>query len=71
MTARSLKTRIAKLEESRKRIDEMLVVWRLPSADIESALAGARYVPGDRVICMDCYMRQLAIRLDGLIRMDL
>jgi hypothetical protein len=45
MTARNLRTRIEKLEVSRKRIGEMLFVWRLPGADIESALANASYMP--------------------------
>ena len=55
MTPRNLRTRIEKLEASRKHTDEMLVVWRLPGADIESALANASYVPGDRVICLEWY----------------
>src|SRR5262245_33876443 len=55
MTPRNLRTRIKKLEASRKRIDEMLVVWRLQGADIESPLAGASYMPGDRVICLEWY----------------
>ena len=55
MTARNLKTRIAKLEASRKRIDETLVVWRLPGAEIESALANASYIPGERAICLEWY----------------
>ena len=48
MTARNLKTRIKKLEASRKHIDEMLVVWRLPGADVSEAV-------GDRVICLEWY----------------
>jgi hypothetical protein len=55
MTPRNLRNRIKKLEASRKRIDEMLVVWRLPGADIESALANASYIAGDRVICREWY----------------
>ena len=41
MTARNLKTRIKKLEASRKHIDEMLVVWRLPGTDVSEALDAA------------------------------
>jgi hypothetical protein len=55
MTPRNLRTRIEKLEASRKHIDELLVVWRLPGADIESALANVSYMPGDRVICLEWY----------------
>jgi hypothetical protein len=55
MTPRNLRARIKKVEASRKHIDEMLVVWRLPGADIEPALANANYVPGDRVICLEWY----------------
>jgi hypothetical protein len=55
MTARNLKTRIKKLEASRKRIDEMLVVWRLPGADVSEAIANIDYLPGDRVICLEWF----------------
>jgi hypothetical protein len=53
MTARNLKTRIKKLEASRKHVDETLVVWRRPGADVASALANVRYAPGDRVISLE------------------
>src|SRR6478672_6027341 len=55
MTARNLKTRIKKLEASRKHIDEMLVVWRLPGADVSEAIANIDYLPGDRVICLEWF----------------
>ena len=55
MTARNLKTRIKKLEASRKHIDEMLVVWRLPGADVSEAVADVEHVSGDRVICLEWY----------------
>jgi len=55
MTARNLKTRIKKLEASRKHIDEMLVVWRLPGADVSEAVADVDHVSGDRVICLEWY----------------
>jgi hypothetical protein len=55
MTARNLKTRIKKLEASRKHIDEILVVWRLPGADVSEAIANIDYLPGDRVICLEWF----------------
>ena len=55
MTARNLKTRIKKLEASRKHIDEMLVVWRLPGADVSEAVADVDHVSGDRVIYLEWY----------------
>ena len=55
MTARNLKTRIKKLEASRKHIDEMLVVWRLPGADVSEAVADVDHVSRDRVICLEWY----------------
>src|SRR6516165_8102080 len=55
MTARNLKTRIKKLEASRKHIYEMLVVWRLPGADVSEAVADVDHVSGDRVICLEWY----------------
>jgi hypothetical protein len=45
MTPRNLKTRIKKLEASRKRIAEMLVVWRLPGEEVSSALPNVAYLP--------------------------
>jgi hypothetical protein len=53
MTARNLKTRIEKLEASRRHVDETLVIWRRPGADVASALTNVRYAPGDRVICLE------------------
>ena len=53
MTPRNLRTRIEKLEASRKHIDEMLVVRRLPGADIKAAFTNVSYMPGDRVICLE------------------
>ena len=53
MTARNLKTRIEKLEALRKHIDEMLVVWRRPDAEVSSTLSNVTFVPGDRVICLE------------------
>ncbi len=55
MTARSLETRIAKLEASRRRPNEMLVVWRRPGGDVRAAVSEAKFAPGDRVICLEWF----------------
>jgi hypothetical protein len=55
MTARSLETRITKLEISRKRPNEMLVVWRRPGGDVRAAASEAQFAPGDRVICLEWF----------------
>ena len=55
MTARSLETRIVKLEASRRRPDELLVVWRRPGGDVKAAVSEAKFVRGDRVICMEWF----------------
>ena len=53
MIARSLATRVVKLEVSRRRPNEMLVLWRLPSESVEEVVARARFNAGDRVICVE------------------
>jgi hypothetical protein len=55
MIARSLETRVLKLEVSRRRPNEMLVVWRRPGGDVMAATSEASFAPGDRVICMEWY----------------
>jgi hypothetical protein len=55
VTLRSIKSRVSKLERSRKRTDEILVVWRRPGADVSKAVADVDYVSGDRVICLEWY----------------
>ena len=55
MMVRSIESRIAKLEASRKHRDETLVVWRLPGTDASEAVAGASHGAGDRVICLEWY----------------
>ena len=55
MTVRSLKTRIVKLEASRWRPNELLVVWRRPGGDVKAAVSDAKFAPGDRVICFDWF----------------
>ena len=55
MTARSLETRIVKLEASRRRPNEMLVVWRRPGGDVRAAASEAKFAPGDRVIVLEWF----------------
>ena len=55
MTSRNIRSRIVKLEKSRKPTDEILVVWRRPGADVSEAITDVDYVLGDRVICLDWY----------------
>lgn len=51
MTARSITTRIEKLETRTTRPNELLVIWRLPGSDICTAVAGQQFASGDKVIC--------------------
>jgi hypothetical protein len=55
MIARSLETRIAKLEVSRRRLNEMLVVWRRPGGDVSAAASEASFAPGDKVLCLQWF----------------
>ena len=55
MIARSLETRIVKLEASRRRPNELLVVWRRPGGDVKAAVSEAKFAPGDRVICLEWF----------------
>jgi hypothetical protein len=55
MIARNLETRIKKLESSRRRPNELLVVWRRPGGDVRAAVSEAEFAPGDRVICMEWF----------------
>ena len=55
MTSRNIRSRIARLEKSRKPTDEILVAWRRPGGDVAEAVASVRYAPGDRVICLEWY----------------
>jgi hypothetical protein len=50
ITARNIITRIEKLETSRRRPDEILLVWRKPNSDVAAAVATAKFAVGDRVI---------------------
>jgi len=49
--ARNLEKRIAKLEASWRRPNELLLVWRRPNGDVRAAASEAKFAPGDRVIC--------------------
>ena len=51
MTARNVESRIVKLEIQHKRPDEILVVWREPDGDVATAITGAKFAHGDRVVC--------------------
>jgi hypothetical protein len=53
MTARTIVARIVKLETTRRRPDEILLVWRRPNGDVARAVANADYAPGDKVICAE------------------
>ena len=42
-----------KLETTRQRPDEILLVWRRPNGDVAKAIANVEYAPGDKVICAE------------------
>jgi hypothetical protein len=52
---RNLEGRIAKLETSHGRPDEILVIWREPDGDVTEAAAGAQIAAGDRAICVEWF----------------
>jgi hypothetical protein len=55
MIVRNLETRIMKLELSRRRPNEFLLVWRRPNGDVRAAASEAKFAPGDRVICLEWF----------------
>jgi hypothetical protein len=55
MTGKNVVARIIKLEARRQRPNEILLVWRLPDADVQAAVSGAKFAPGDRVICLEWF----------------
>jgi hypothetical protein len=55
MIARNIENRIVKLEASRQRPDELLLVWRRPDTDVRASISGARFASGDRVICAEWF----------------
>jgi hypothetical protein len=50
-----IEARIAQLEGLHKSRDEILVVWRLPGAQVSKALRNVDYGPGDRVVCFEWF----------------
>jgi hypothetical protein len=55
LTARNIEARIEKLETSRRRPDEILLVWRKPDSDVAAAVANAAYAAGDKMICVEWF----------------
>lgn len=55
MTMRNVESRLIKLEARRQRPNEILLIWRWPDADVKAATNGARFAPGDRVICLEWF----------------
>ena len=55
MIARTVESRLIKLEARRQRPNEILLIWRWPDADVKAATHGARFAPGDRVICLEWF----------------
>src|SRR6266480_4509836 len=51
----AMTSRLSRLEARQRRGDEVLLVWRKPGASVTSAVAGANFVPGDRVICAEWF----------------
>lgn len=52
---RNVESRLIKLEARRQRPNEILLIWRWPDADVKAATNGARFAPGDRVICLEWF----------------
>lgn len=55
MTGKNVAARIIKLEARRQRPNEILLIWRRPDADVKAAASGAKFAPGDRVICVEWF----------------
>jgi hypothetical protein len=55
MTFRNIAARIVKLETTRRRPDEILLVWRKPESDVAAAVANAKFASGDEVICAEWF----------------
>jgi hypothetical protein len=55
MIARSIETRIVKLETKQLRPDEILVIWREPNGDVAAAASRAQFAAGDKVICAEWF----------------
>jgi hypothetical protein len=55
MMGKNVAARIVKLEARRQRPNEILLIWRRPDADVKAAASGAKFAPGDRVICLEWF----------------
>ena len=55
MMGKNVAARIIKLEARRQRPNEILLIWRRPDADVKAAASGAKFAPGDRVICVEWF----------------
>jgi hypothetical protein len=55
MIARNLETRIVKLEGSRRRADEIFVIWREAGGEVASAIAAADLAVGHEAICAEWF----------------
>jgi hypothetical protein len=53
--ARSLESRVVRLEAQQARPNEILIVWRKPDGDVSEALKGTTSAKGDRVICAEWF----------------
>ncbi len=51
----AITSRLSRLEARQRRGDEVLPVWRKPGASVAVAVAGANFVPGDRVMCAEWF----------------
>jgi hypothetical protein len=66
MIARNLETRIVKLEGSRRRADEIFVIWREAGGEVASAIAAADLAVGDEAICAEWFGDSPPRRLVGI-----
>lgn len=55
MSVRSLETRLVKLESHRRNPNQIMVVWRMPGADIRPAVDAGGFGSGDKVICAEWF----------------
>jgi len=55
MIARNLESRIVRLEVSRRRPDEILLIWRRPGDEVKTAAADGKFAAGDRVVCLEWF----------------
>lgn len=55
MNARSIETRLVKLESHRRDPNQIMVVWRLPGTDVRMAIDAGNFGCGDKVICAEWF----------------